>query len=138
MPKKRSITITPGQRKALSTRRWYELEISDITQPTQDTARFEFSVMDEPLQDGRVVAHEFPAVLDGGSGLLMFLKDALGIHPRDGEEFDLIPLIGKRVSAKFGRADNDGRQEIAEFGRSSTNKPAVGAVPTARISGANE
>ncbi len=133
MAKKRSTELVYGGYPALAASRWTAAQVADVSRPDDKIVRFELSFPDDPLQDGRVLVHELPAVLAPGTSLEQWLVDAFAVQLHRGQPFDLADLVGQTVMIKVNKPGPDGDQTIVKVKAAETNsassRPVNGPEP---------
>ena len=133
MAKRRSTELVYGGYPAMAAGRWVPAQVADVSREDGDIVRFQVSIPGDPLQDGRVLVHELPAVLAPGSSLERWLIEGFGVSLHRGQPFDLANLVGRGVTIMVGKAKPDGRQEIVKVQRTETDsassRPVNGPEP---------
>lgn len=124
MSKKRSgLVLVMQDYPPLSSRCWYELAITNVVRTDAETVEFEFEVVGDARQAGRLVLWNMAALLVPQSPLAAFLKAAFELTPAREEPVDLADLLDRRLPAKFAKAEGANQQRIAAFGPSAGEKP---------------
>ncbi len=115
MPRKPNLKLTMTTRPPLPTRAWLLLVLNAVRATKGDLIEFEFAVVDDPKQLGRVVLHHVGSLLADRTPLWRLLDDCFGIRLREGQELDLLTLIGRECEAKFDKGVNGTLQAIVQF-----------------------